>query len=119
MMQRDVSTLLRLEAGNVEPEFDVLCRAAPRKQCILLKHDAAITGRPRDRPPVEQDPAAGRRRQPAEQIQQSGLATAARPDQRQEFAGANIERDVLQRSQAMARLAALAADRNFLANLLE
>src|SRR5262249_50450969 len=94
-------------------------RSAPGKQRVLLEHDAAVARRARNRAPVEQDTAAGRKRQSAEQIKQRGLAATARPDQRQELAGANIERNVLQRSQAVAWPAAFAADRKLLADLLE
>lgn len=53
-MPRDVAPLLGLEPGDIETELDILFGGAPRKQRILLEHDAAVAtgpaiGRPSSR----------------------------------------------------------------------
>jgi hypothetical protein len=118
-MPRDVAPLLWLEPGDVEPELDILRGGAPGKQRILLEYDAAVATGSGDRPAIEQDTAAGRRGEPGQQIEQGGFSAAARADQSEEFAGANVERDVLQRSEAAARSAALATHHEFFADVFE
>ena len=55
----------------------------------------------------------------AEQIEQRRFSAAARADKGQELAGPHVERDVLQRGEAVRRPASLAANDKLLADLLE
>src|SRR5437867_8051015 len=118
-MPRDLATLFGLEPRDIEPELDVLRGGTPGKQRVLLKHDTTVSRRPFNRPSVEQDAAAGRRRQAAQQIEQRRFPAATRADKGQELAGPHVERDVFQRGEAVRWPASLAANDKLLADLLE
>ncbi|MGY3353362.1 hypothetical protein ACVWZK_000025 [Bradyrhizobium sp. GM0.4] len=118
-MQRPFPPLPGFQAGDIEPELDILHSRAPGKQRVLLEYDAAVARRSVDDLTVEQDAPTARCRQATEQIQQGRLAAAARPDQRKELAGPNIQRDVVQRSEALRRPAILAPDQEVLPDMLE
>ncbi|MET4278485.1 hypothetical protein ABIB68_006587 [Bradyrhizobium sp. F1.2.2] len=118
-MPRDVAPLLGLEPGDIETELDILFGGTPGKQRILLEHDAAVATGSCNRPAIEQNPTAGRQREPAQQIEQGGFPAAAWANQGEEFAGANIERDVFQSGEVAAWSAALAAHDKLLADMLE
>ena len=52
----------------------------------------------RDVAAIQQDAALVRRLEAGEHAQQRGLAAAARPEQREELAGRDIERDAVDRA---------------------
>jgi len=119
IMPRDLATLPCLQPRDIEPELDVLRGGTPGKQRVLLKHDATVPCRPFDRPSIEQDAAAGRRRQAAQQIEQCRFPAATWANKGQELAEPYVERDILQRGEAVRRPASLAANDKLLTDLLE
>jgi hypothetical protein len=64
---------------------------------MLLEHDAAFRRRPRERLPLEINPATRWRLEAGEDIQKRGLAASAGPKKSDELAGADLERDVVDR----------------------
>ena len=73
-----------------------------RKQRVVLEHHVdrpLMRQHRRDVPAVEQDAALVRRLETGEHAQQRGLAAAARAEQREELAGADVERQPVDRAE--------------------
>src|SRR6266511_2213485 len=81
----------------LQPELHVGLCGAPGEQGVPLEHHAPVQARSGHRPPVEQDLSRGRLAQPGQQVQQRGLAAAARADQDQKLSTVDVDADVGQR----------------------
>ena len=93
-----LAALLARRAADAERELDVVERRQPGKQAGLLEHHADAVGIGLgDGPAGAQDGARRLVPEPRHHHQQRGLAAAAGPDDHDEAAGADGERDVLQR----------------------
>ncbi|GCC48793.1 hypothetical protein chiPu_0033139, partial [Chiloscyllium punctatum] len=78
-----------------------------RKQRVVLEHHvdgALVRQHLGDVAAAEQDAALIRRLEAGEHAQQRGLAAAARPEQREELAGADVERELVDRAEIPERL---------------
>ena len=75
---------------------DVLLHVEPREQAVILKHDAALQPRAGDGLAIDQDPPVIFLIEPQNQAQQRGLAAAAGADNADEFAGGDVELNVVQ-----------------------
>src|SRR5215472_2013580 len=84
-------------ACDLRPDHRVVEHGAPRQQVVGLEYEAAVTARPRHRLAVDQDPPRRRRLEAGDDAQKSGLAAAARPDDRNELAGRDRQLDRAQR----------------------
>ena len=85
-----------------QAEGDVVRDGEMRKQRVALEHhvDRPLVRRHRrDVLAVEQDAALVRRLEAGEHAQQRGLAAAGGAEQRKELAGADVERDVIDRAE--------------------
>src|SRR5580700_10047283 len=94
-------------------EADVFQDGVPGKQRVLLEHEGdVLRHRPAHRLAGDFDSAAGWRHQAADDVEQRGLAAAARPDQAEQFAAGDVERRVGKRADMLrlARLAELVRD---------
>ena len=69
---------------------------APGQQAVVLEHEAAVAAGPVERAAVEQDRAGARRLEARDDAQERGLAAAARPDDRDEFAASRPQGRCLQ-----------------------
>ena len=78
----------RGEPVQLQPERHVLPRRAPRQQRVVLEQEAGLGGRD-----AELDRAAVRRVQPGDRAQHRALARARRPDQADDLAVADLERE--------------------------
>ena len=74
----------------------VLAHGLPGQQRIVLEHHHPVWARLGDLPPLDQDAAAAGLAQARQQVEQGALAAAGVPDQRNEFAFAHLEIDVLE-----------------------
>ena len=83
-------------AGDLEPEGDVLGDRQPGKQVELLEHHRARRRGLLNPPARHRDGAARRGLQAVQDAQQGGLAAAARADDRDELARAHVETHVAQ-----------------------
>ncbi len=63
----------------------------------MLEHDAAVRAGPGDRIAVHPDRAGLDRQKPADQIKQCGLAASRWPEQSDEFAVGDLERNRIER----------------------
>jgi hypothetical protein len=81
---------------GLEPELDIALSAAPGEEGVLLKHDAPVQPRAGHLHTVEEDPPRGRLAEPAEQVEQGRLATAARPDHDEELTLGDSQGDVVE-----------------------
>src|SRR5262249_15246135 len=72
--------------------FHILLDVEPRKQRIVLEHDAAVRPRALDGNAVEQDLAAIGPFETGKNVQQGRLAAAARAKQCQKFAWLDVKR---------------------------
>jgi hypothetical protein len=88
--------IFRGRAAHLESEADVAFDRAPRKRRIFLKDDADARVRALMRNAVERDRAARGRLQARDQLEQRALTASRDPDKRNEFALANLERNVFQ-----------------------
>ena len=107
-LQRDAGVALALRApkpGQQQRQLDVPPRRQHRQQIVELEHETHVRGAPfRQRAlgqmvdplPADRDAALGRGIEPADQIQQGGLARARGAHERQEIALLDIEVDVMQ-----------------------
>ena len=90
------------KAARFESERGVAPHGAPRiERRILEDHDARRVGS-RHLGAVDQETAAARTVEAGDQAQQGGLAAAARSEQGDEFAGLDLEGDILQHRQIVA-----------------
>ena len=78
-----------------QTEFHVLKHVEPRKKRGLLEDDDAVACRTVDFRVIGADPSLGRALEAGDQIEKGGLAAAGRPDQADEFPGADFERGLL------------------------
>ena len=86
------------DPAQVERELDVGERGLPRQQGRVLEHHADLVGHGRrNRLTVDAGLAAGRPDQARQDLQQRGLAAAARSDQGDELPFGDRERDVGER----------------------
>src|SRR5215831_14331810 len=84
-------------ALDFRAQHRVLEDGAPFEQVILLQHVADLAARPGHRLTVEEYCALGRHEDARDQRQECALAAAALPDDGNEFARRNRDRDVLER----------------------
>ena len=89
-----------VETENLGRQQHVVEHGAPGEQHRLLEHDADIAGRAGERRAVEQELAAARSQQRADQLEQGRFAAAGRPDQGYELVLLDGESDVLERGDA-------------------
>jgi hypothetical protein len=86
----------------LQAEAHVAPHGLPRKQRVVLEHDAAIrTGR-FDRAAIDGHAALGRALEPREQVEHRGLAAAGRTDDDEEFTAPHVEREVAHRNRLCA-----------------
>ncbi len=107
-LQRDGRVLLALrrrQLGQQQRQLDVALRREHRHQVVELKHETHVgCPPPRQRAAAElvdvlaahADAAGAGHIQPADQVEQGGLAGAGRPHQRKEIAFGDIQVDVMQ-----------------------
>ena len=84
-----LATLCSRHSMELQCQLDVALGSEPRQEGGLLEHQRGLVGRP-DRP-------GGRRIQPCEEVEQSGLAAARCPDDGDELACLDLEVDPVQR----------------------
>ncbi len=89
--------LAALHALHLQAELDVLAHRLPGEQRVLLKHHAAVGARSRDRIAVDGDFAAGRLEKAGDRVEQRGFSAARWADDRNEFAGIDVDRSVATR----------------------
>ena len=80
------------------PELDVVLHGAPGQQAELLEHHRPVGARAGDRLAVHPDIAGIRPDQAEQDIEEGALAAAGGADDRQEFAFADVDVEVLQRA---------------------
>src|ERR1700744_679785 len=83
-------------AGDFAPDHGVGEYRSPRQQAVVLKDKAAIGAGAADDAPVDGEFTGRRLVQPGDDPQKWGLATAARPDDGNEFAALDAEIDSAQ-----------------------
>ncbi len=96
-----------IDAALLQREADVVRDRQMREQCVVLEHhaDVALVRRQRHhRASVDGDVAGGRRFKAGDHHQRRGLAGAAWSKQRQELAGADVERDAPHRADVVESL---------------
>ena len=86
-------------AGSFEAEGDVGGRGAPWEKGVLLEDDCTVAAGPGHLLAVHEHLAGVRPGEPGEEVQEGGLAGAARPDQSNELARGDVQGDALQRRQ--------------------
>ena len=88
------------DALHLQPQRDIVEHGAPGEEQVFLGHVAepgeALLGA--ERLAVDQDFAAVGRVEPGDQVEQGALAAAGGPDERDEFAVGDIERDIVERA---------------------
>ena len=94
----DLVPLGRAELAHhpVHRQRHVLAHGLPGQQRIVLKHHHPVGPRLGHLPPIDQDAAMAGLRQARQQVQQGALAAAGMADQRDEFALADLQVDVLE-----------------------
>ena len=97
LQSRAARALPHVGALDFGAEHRVLEDGAPLEQVILLQHVADLAARPGDRLAVDQHRAVGRRENSGDQRQQRALAAAALPDDGDELARGDRERDAFER----------------------
>ena len=81
---------------DLERKLDVLAQVPPGQEVRVLEHHPDLRGsRPDDRAAVEQDLAAGQGVQPRHRPEQRRLPAAARPENADQLAGRDVEREVV------------------------
>ena len=93
MSRRSPRRGVRIHA--IHAHRDVLARGEPRQKIRRLEHDAAIRARRDDFAAIERDAAIGDVGEPGDHRQHGGLAAARVPDQRNELALADVERELV------------------------
>ena len=102
----------RRNLENLERQLNVGLNAAPFHQRRRLKDNRGIAGAAAffGRAAVNHNATLIRREQIADQSEERGFAAAGWANERKEFAGAHIQRDIAQRQHAIARRAVELAD---------
>jgi len=96
MLAHGVALFLRAQGRILERDRHVLFDVEPREQTVILKHDAALQTRAVDGLAIEQDAPLVLFVQAKNQAQQGGLAATAGADDADEFAGGDVELDIVQ-----------------------
>src|SRR5579884_406923 len=87
---------LAAEAAHVDRQQHVVLHRPPVEQRVALEDDAEVGEWTADGTAPDDDPAAGRGRQPGDEHEQGALAAAGRPDDRDELALAQREAHVVE-----------------------
>src|SRR5213080_1909001 len=85
--------LIAWPAAALQTVFHIVDHAHPREHAVLLEHHAAVRPGTGDRPSVNFDAAAALVQQPADDLQQRGLAAARRTQQADELPAPDAERN--------------------------
>src|SRR3954471_6046350 len=88
--------LLARQAELLEAIAHIGANGAPGKEREVLEDDAAVGTRTRDRRAFDADRPVFYGQEAADQIEQRRFTAARRPEQRDEFAHADLERNILQ-----------------------
>ena len=91
----------RAHAAQLEAEGDVAQHVGPRQQREILEHERALGAGAVDRLAFDQDLAGIARDQAGDDLEQRGLAAAARTEQGRELALGERQVDVAQRLDAV------------------
>ncbi|GAA2082693.1 hypothetical protein GCM10009801_42630 [Streptomyces albiaxialis] len=83
-------------ADGLQAELDVAARGAPGQQGVLLEDGAPVVAGPRHGHAVDQDAAGCGPGEPAEQVEQRGLAAAGGADEDRELAGRDVQVDAVE-----------------------
>ena len=92
----------RRHALALQAVADVLAHRVPGEERVFLEHDGALPAGRRDQLAADPQFAARRLLEAREQVEQRGLAAAARPDDGEELVVLDLEIDVVQREQRLA-----------------
>src|SRR5581483_4789738 len=85
----------RGHAAHAQAELDVAHRRQPAiERIVTLENNAAVGCRPADRTARDADDAGARRFEARHHVEHGGLAAAAGPEQAEEFARLDIEREI-------------------------
>ena len=95
----DAVALALQDALGFEAERDIVPDGSPRKQGRILEHHHTRRKRPRDQIAVFAQRARPRRLQSCDQPQQGRFPATGRTEQSDEFAGLNVEADIVQHRQ--------------------
>ncbi|MCY1427835.1 hypothetical protein D9M71_436980 [compost metagenome] len=74
------------QATNAQTQRDILQRAQPGHQRVVLEHHATLAAGAFEGAAIDLHAAAVRRLEPGQHIEQAGLAAAGRPEHHQRFA---------------------------------
>src|SRR5206468_2799722 len=83
-------------AAHAQAEHHVALDGQPRKERVALEHHAAVVARSGDRLAIEKHLAARLGVEPGEDARERRLAAARGPDDADELAPVDVERDVAQ-----------------------
>jgi hypothetical protein len=83
------------QPGERQAERDVVADVLPRQNRVLLKHVGGAPVETAERRAFDRHGAGARREQTRGEMEQRRLAAAARPDERDERAVGDVERDLL------------------------
>jgi hypothetical protein len=84
------------DAPQFEPEGDVADGARPGQQRKILEHERPVGSGGGNRLPVNQNLAARRRNQPADDLEQGRLAAAGRPEEGCQLPLGKVDREIAQ-----------------------
>jgi len=84
-------------AGRFEPDRDILERRLPGEQGVGLEQVAGVAVEAGKRRAQDRDATGGRRNEPRRDVEQRRFPAPGRPDERDELAGGDAERDTLER----------------------
>src|SRR6185503_20410134 len=90
-------TLFLGHALPLESVKNIAAHGLPRKQCEVLKDDAAIRPRAGDILSVNQNRPGFDRQKSADEIEQGGFAAAGWPEERDELAIGDLKRNLVER----------------------
>ena len=98
----DAVLFLLVDAAGTQAERDIVIDGQPREQRVLLKHEAAVRAGGGDGRAVERQLALVHLDEAGDQTQERRFAAAGRADERHERASGNIERNIVERGDALA-----------------
>src|SRR5262249_29053104 len=90
-----LSLLVARAPLHLQAVGDVVIDGQPGKKRVVLKNDPAVHARLRDGLAAGKQPPCGRRNEASDHVEQRALAAAGRSDQRHEFAGSDLQIDVV------------------------
>lgn len=96
VLLRNLVAFFRALALELEAELDIVFDREPRKEGILLEHDATVGTRPLHRLAVDRHRSRCRLLETADDVQKCRLAAAGRADHADELVLVNIEADTVQ-----------------------